>query len=80
MANKIKYARDEALELAKQSPSIWIAKGKKWVRFDDAADASDDDIAKHILGPSGTLRAPAIRIDDTFMVGYHLDAYEELFG
>jgi hypothetical protein len=80
VANKIKFARDEALDLAKESETIWIAKGKKWIRFDLASDATDDEISKHILGPSGTLRAPAIRVGDTFMVGYHLEAYETLFG
>lgn len=33
-----------------------------------------------ILGRSGTLRAPAIRTGDTFIVGFHAEGYAELFG
>jgi hypothetical protein len=45
------------------------------------ADNPDDEaIAKVILGRSGTLRAPAIRIGDDFLVGFHQEAYTEIFG
>ncbi len=45
------------------------------------ADTPDDEaIAKVILGRSGTLRAPAIRIGDDFLVGFHQEAYTEIFG
>jgi arsenate reductase-like glutaredoxin family protein len=79
-ANKIKIHREEALELARAASSIWVTKGKKLIRFDPAADASDDEIAALILGRSGTLRAPAFRSGDTFMVGYSEEAYTDLFA
>ena len=45
-----------------------------------AAEADDDEIAKLILGRSGTLRAPAFRAGRVFMVGYSEEAYTALFG
>ena len=41
---------------------------------------TDDAIAKVILGRSGTLRAPAFRVGDTFVVGFHADGYSGIFG
>ena len=57
-----------------------MTKGKKLIQFDPAADADDDEIAKLILGRSGTLRAPAFRAGRVFMVGYSEEAYTALFG
>lgn len=80
VANKIKIHRDEALELARAAEAVWVTKGKKLIQFDPAADADDDEIAKLILGRSGTLRAPAFRAGRVFMVGYSEEAYTALFG
>ena len=57
-----------------------MARGKKLVVFRLEDDPSDEAIAKVILGRSGTLRAPAIRIGDDFLVGFHQEAYAEVFG
>ena len=57
-----------------------VSKGKKLLRFDLRNGASDDELASLILGRSGTLRAPAIRIGKTFVVGFHADGYTEVFG
>ncbi len=78
IANKIKFQRDEALALAKETGSIWAARGKSLKRFETGVD-DDEAIGKAILGPSGTLRAPAIRVNGVFMVGFNADAYGELF-
>jgi arsenate reductase-like glutaredoxin family protein len=79
IANKIKFGRDEALALARQAEQVWVSKGKKLLKL-DLADTTDDEIAGLILGRSGTLRAPAIWADDTFVVGFHAEGYTELFG
>lgn len=59
---------------------MWVSNRKKLLKFDLDEGATDEEIAKAILGRSGTLRAPAIRTGDVFMVGFHAEAYEELFG
>jgi arsenate reductase-like glutaredoxin family protein len=80
IANKVKIHRDEALAFARKANAIWVTKGKKLIQFDPSSEASDDEIAALILGRSGTLRAPAFHVGDTFMVGYSEEAYGALFS
>ncbi|MEL6350048.1 MAG: hypothetical protein AAFV53_43515 [Myxococcota bacterium] len=76
----MKFHRDEALALARASRHVWVANRKKLLKFDLSMGTTDDELAKAILGRSGTLRAPAIRTGDTFIVGFHSEGYAELFG
>ena len=80
LANKVRIYRDEALALAREAQQVWVAKRARLIKFDPAADATDDELASAILGRSGTLRAPAFRVGDIFVVGYHAEGYTELFG
>lgn len=58
-----------------------MAKGKKTLEFDFKQDPpAAADFAKAVLGPSGNLRAPAIRTGKTWLVGFHQEAYTERFG
>lgn len=58
-----------------------VAKGRKIVRFDLKNDRpSDDDLLAHMLGRSGALRAPSIRVGRTFVVGYNSDLLETVLG
>lgn len=58
-----------------------VAKGKKILTFDLEADRpSDEEILDLILGRSGTLRAPSLRVGDTFVVGYNAELLGEVFG
>ena len=79
LANKVKIHRDEALSHAREARHVWVSKGKKLIKFDLDTGATDDELAKFILGRSGTLRAPAFRVGDVFVVGFHADGYAELF-
>jgi arsenate reductase-like glutaredoxin family protein len=79
-ANKVKIGRDEALRLVRESDELWVARGKKLLRFEMAASPSDEALAKVILGRSGNLRAPAFRVGQRFVVGFHAEGYAELFG
>ena len=59
---------------------VVVAKGKKVVEFDLKGDPPlESELVKACLGPSGNLRAPAIRKGKTWMIGFHPDAYGELF-
>jgi hypothetical protein len=78
LASKVKFPREEALELARDAKRVLVSQRKKLLAFD--ASDSDNDIASAILGRSGNLRVPSIRIGDTLMVGFHEEAYQQLFG
>lgn len=42
-------------------------------------DAPDDEtLVRHLLGPSGNLRAPTIRKGDTLYIGFSEEAYKAL--
>lgn len=62
-----------ALALLEGVKDLYVAKGKKTIHWKlDAKDRpSDDEILAHILGRSGTLRAPAIRKGKAFVVGFN---------
>ena len=80
-ATKKRYGRDEALALAKTADVVIAAKGKKIVTFDMKDDPPDDDtLAAHLLGPTGNLKAPAIRRGKMLIVGFGEEAYRQVFG
>jgi arsenate reductase-like glutaredoxin family protein len=69
---------DGALALLKGIADLYVAKGKKTVHFDLAnARPSDEEILKHILGRSGTLRAPAIRKGFVMVVGFNSEVLSD---
>jgi len=58
-----------------------VAKGKKALVFDMKKDPpEDEDLLAAILGPSGRLRAPTILKGKTLLVGFHDEAYSEVFS
>jgi ABC-type arginine transport system ATPase subunit len=80
-AKKERRGRDEALKLAHSVPRVVAARGKKVVVFDMANDPPEDEtLADHLLGPSGNLKAPTLRIGDTLLVGFGEEAYRQVFG
>ncbi len=40
----------------------------------------DDTLLAHILGPTGNLKAPTLRLGDTLLVGFSEEAYRQVFG
>ena len=80
-AAKEKMGPDEALELAGNASKIIVARGKRVVTFDMKKDRPDDEtLLKHLLGPSGNLRAPTVRAGKTIAVGFNSEMYDELIG
>ena len=56
-----------------------VAKGKKVDTFKPGSKPGDD-VVTAMLGPTGNLRAPAIRTGKTWLIGFHEDAFSERFG
>ncbi|HCW44303.1 MAG: hypothetical protein H8E43_01625 [Planctomycetia bacterium] len=80
-AKKVRLGREEALELAQAASKVIVARGKKIIEHDMKKDPPlDDDLAKGIMGPSGNLRAPTLKVGKTLLVGFHEDAYEQVMG
>ena len=56
-----------------------VAKGKKVDEFKGGKAASDDAVDA-MLGSTGNLRAPAIVVGKTLLVGFNEEAYAAVFG
>ena len=57
---------------------LTVAKGKKVTAFDMKKDPpAQADFAAAVLGPTGNLRAPAIKTGKTWLIGFNEDAYAE---
>lgn len=80
-AKKQRYGAEEAVALLKGMSRMVVAKGKKVTEVNLKKDRpSDEDLAKLMLGPTGNLRAPTMKIGKTVLVGFNADAYAEIFG
>ena len=62
-ANKQRQGRAETL--TKTVNVIHVAKGKKIVTIDMNAAPDDDTLVGYLLGPTGNLRAPTIKMGKT---------------
>lgn len=80
-AGKQRRGRDEALALAREAEKVVVGRGKKVVVLDMKADPPDDDtLLSYILGPTGNLKAPTLRLGKTLLVGYSEEAYRQILG
>ena len=64
----------DAARLVKAAKRVIVAKGKLVLRFTPGGKASDE-IVEAVLGPTGNLRAPALVVGDTLLVGWNEEAY-----
>lgn len=71
-ANKIRYDEDQAVELASEMSKIIAARGKSVTEI-KVKGAERDLLVKHLIGPSGKLRSPAIRKGKTLYIGFSDD-------
>ena len=62
----------------KDASRLIVAKGKKMSEF-PGGKASAEAVAA-MLGPTGNLRAPTIRIGKKLLVGFNEEAFGEAFG
>jgi arsenate reductase-like glutaredoxin family protein len=80
-AKKERTGRAEALALAKGADKVIVARGKKIMEFDmNSARPDDETLLAHLLGPTGNLRAPAIRHGKTLLVGFNEEMYAKILS
>ena len=68
-----------ARALLKAATKLHVAKGKKVSEFDVSKSVSKDAVAA-MLGPTGNLRAPTLRIGKKIIVGFNDELFETLLG
>ena len=91
-ANRAPIQGAEALALLDGVRELLVAKGRKVERFDLVGDRPDDatlsgaivgsytNVTDLLLGRSGKLRAPTMRVGDRLVVGYNQELLEQVFG
>jgi len=65
--------------MARTASKVIVAKGKNATEFapDGKAPAA---VVEAMLGPTGNLRAPTLRVGKTVLVGFHEDSYRTVLG
>jgi len=77
-ARRERLGANEALELANQVDRIIVSRGKQTLLFDmKNAPPDQETLLAHLLGPTGNLRAPALRRGKTLLVGFSAESYRD---
>jgi len=69
----------DAKEMLKAASKLIVAKGKKVTEF-KGSDAKGKEAVAAMLGPTGNMRAPTLRVGKTLLVGFNDEAYSGIFG
>ena len=75
-ARTVRMDEVAAWELLHKAAKITVAKGKQLAHLQQQQDGKEA-ILKQVMGPSGNLRAPTLRVGDAFVVGFHPDFYQQ---
>jgi len=78
-ARKVKQGPAEALVLLANVDELVAMRGKRVVRIDLRTERPDDEtLLGLVLGPTGNLRAPTIRVGKTLLVGFEGETYRSV--
>ena len=80
-ARKVRYDRAAVVKLARSMSRVVAIRGDAVTTIDISRDKPGDDaLAKALLGPTGNLRAPTIRVGKTLVVGFSQAIWAELLS
>lgn len=74
-----KLGLDAARELVASADELIVAKGRKVVRM-ALHDGDPYTAATAMLGPTGNLRAPTLKVGKTLIVGFDEESYEQVLA
>lgn len=74
-----KLQAQDAKDLLDNATKLIVAKGRKVSEFKLPAELSDTSV-QAMLGPTGNLRAPTLRVGKTLIVGFNEEAYAGHFN
>ena len=76
MSASRKLGREDARKLAEAAERVIVSKGKRVAEYDEVSEAVVDGM----LGSTGNLRAPLVRVGTTVIVGFHDEVYARVLG
>jgi arsenate reductase-like glutaredoxin family protein len=80
-ARKVVLGKPQIAAMLRQTQKVIAAKGKTAVDYDLKRDPPVEKVLYEVLlGTTGTLRAPSLRIGRTLVVGFHEDRWKALFA
>jgi arsenate reductase-like glutaredoxin family protein len=80
-AKKARLGLEDALAMLKEADLLVAARGKKVERVDLTAGKPDKaTVERLMLGPTGNLRAPTLRVGRTILVGFDEETYRKTLG
>ncbi len=78
-ARKQSMGAKEALELAESVSEIYSARGKNITHIKLKDGPSEQELKDALVGPTGNLRAPSIKVGDKLLVGFNEDLFSNFF-
>ena len=80
-ATKTRIEGDRALGILAGMDRLIAARGKRVEVFDlKRARPDGETLLAHLLGPTGNLRAPTLKVGRTVLVGFNEEAYRDVLG
>lgn len=80
-AKKETHQKEDAIKLLGGVSELYAAKGKKVVHLNFKKDEpTEEEMLKLVLGPTGNLRAPTLRVGKKLIVGFNDEMYSDVFG
>lgn len=78
-ARQVRLDEEAVWKLLSAADAVLTARGKSTKVWDPAKDPREDILAD-VMGRSGNLRAPTVRVGNVFLVGYNEAMYLEHLG
>jgi arsenate reductase-like glutaredoxin family protein len=80
-ARKVSLGKPQIAAMLRQTQKVVAAKGKASVDYDLKRDPPVEKVLYEVLlGPTGSLRAPSLRLGRTLVVGFNEERWKALFG
>jgi hypothetical protein len=73
-----KLGESDAKSLIKGAKKIYVAKGKQLEEF--PGGSAKKEIVEKLLGATGNLRAPTVKVGTTLLVGFNDEVYAKILG
>lgn len=73
-----KLGRKDAAALVRGAKKVIVAKGKNLQSF--PGGKASKEVVEALLGPTGNLRAPTVRVGKTLLVGFDESTYADALG
>jgi len=80
-ARRVSLKQEDALAILADVDELYSSKGKRVTHVDLKKEKPSDEMLRSLLlGPTGKLRAPTLRVGRTLLVGFDQAIYDRCFG